>query len=124
MAKKWYQYLVTSGEGRQAVEPASDAASEVPPQEVDAAPLPEPVSGSSLPSFDEIYAAARIAPPSHGYSILKIAEMLQSEHIAALPPEVKKKSVLLALDAAGGYYVLAAGRITDTGSGGTDRPGG
>ena len=43
---------------------------------------------------------AEIRPPAHGYTILKVAEMLQSEHIRELPPEVKRKSVLLALEAA------------------------
>ncbi len=51
--------------------------------------------------FDEIYRAAEIASPPHGYSIMKVAEMLQSERIRSLPSEVKKNSVLLALDAAG-----------------------
>jgi hypothetical protein len=51
--------------------------------------------------FDEIYRAAEIPEPAHGYSIMKIAEMLQSERIRALPAEVKKNSILLALDASG-----------------------
>jgi hypothetical protein len=52
-------------------------------------------------SFAEIYAAAEIRPPEHGYSIMKIAEMLQSEHIRALPREVKRSSILLAVEAGG-----------------------
>src|SRR5207249_6340829 len=48
-----------------------------------------------------IYRAAEIQPPAHGYTVMKIAEMLQSERIRTLPAEVKKSSVLLALDAAG-----------------------
>ena len=59
----------------------------------------KPVSAAA--GFDEIYQAAEIQPPEHGYTILKIAEMLQSERIRALPAEVKKNSILLALDAAG-----------------------
>jgi hypothetical protein len=51
--------------------------------------------------FAEVYRAAEIQPPAHGYTIMKIAEMLQSERIRTLPAEVKKSSVLLALDAAG-----------------------
>jgi hypothetical protein len=51
--------------------------------------------------FDEIYHAAEIQPPAHGYTIAKVADMLQSERIRALPSEVKKNSILLALDAAG-----------------------
>jgi hypothetical protein len=56
---------------------------------------------SSAAGFDEIYRAAEIQPPAHGYTITKVTEMLQSERIRALPAEVKKNSILLALDAAG-----------------------
>ena len=56
---------------------------------------------SSAAGFDEIYQAAEIQPPAHGYTIMKIADMLHSERIRTLPAEVKKSSVLLALDAAG-----------------------
>ena len=56
---------------------------------------------STAAGFDEIYRAAEIAPPAHGYTIMKIADMLQSERIRALPSEVKRNSILLALDAAG-----------------------
>ncbi len=56
---------------------------------------------SSAAGFDEIYKAAEIQPPAHGYTITKVTEMLQSERIRALPAEVKKNSILLALDAAG-----------------------
>jgi hypothetical protein len=52
-------------------------------------------------SFDEIYHAAEITDVSHGYTILKVADMLQSEYIRSLAPTVKRSSVLLALEAAG-----------------------
>ncbi len=52
-------------------------------------------------SFDEIYRLAEIAPPSHGYTIGKVGDMLQSEHMRGLPPAVKRASVLTALEAAG-----------------------
>jgi len=58
-----------------------------------------PVSAAA--GFDEIYRAAEIQQPAHGYTIMKVTEMLQSERIRALPAEVKKNSILLALDAAG-----------------------
>lgn len=58
-----------------------------------------PVSNPT--SFDEIYAAAEIRLPAHGYTIFKVADMLQSEHIRELPHPVKRSSVLVALDAAG-----------------------
>lgn len=52
-------------------------------------------------SFDEIYNLAEIPVPGHGYTILKVAEMLESEHIRGLTPVVKRSSILVALDAAG-----------------------
>jgi hypothetical protein len=52
-------------------------------------------------SFGEIYHAAEIVDPSHGYTILKVADMLQSEYIRSLAPTVKRSSILLALEAAG-----------------------
>ncbi len=58
-----------------------------------------PVSNPT--SFDEIYSAAEIRPPTHGYTITKVADMLQSEHIRNLAPQVKRSSILVALDAAG-----------------------
>jgi hypothetical protein len=93
MAKKWYNFFVvsdTSGAG--ATE--SPRADVEPPVTLDGA-----VSDEASP--DAIYAAARIATPPHGYTILKVAEMLESEHIRELPADVRRKSVLVALDAAG-----------------------
>lgn len=52
-------------------------------------------------SFAEVYQAAEIAPPANGYTIFKVAEMLQSEHIRSLPVEIKRSSILVALEAAG-----------------------
>src|SRR5207237_3202257 len=66
------------------------------------APQPQfTVSPANAASFEEIYKAAEIPAVSQGYSILKVAEMLQSEHIRTLPAEVKRSSILVALDAAG-----------------------
>jgi hypothetical protein len=101
VAKKWYQYLVTNetADASAPVEPETQTTvAEIAASVPDEIPLP-PLEG--IPSFADIYAAAQIEPPSHGYSILKVADMLQSEHIAALPVDVKRKSVLVALDAAG-----------------------
>ena len=55
----------------------------------------------SAVDLGEVYAAAKIAAPPHGYTVLKVADMLQSEHIQALPADVKRKSIMVALDAAG-----------------------
>ena len=56
---------------------------------------------SNVSSFDDIYNAAEIKPPAHGFTIMKVGEMLHSEHIRNLPKEVKRSSVLVALEAAG-----------------------
>lgn len=57
--------------------------------------------GMDLLAFDEIYRSAGIKAPRQGYSIGKIIEMLQSEHIRSLPTETKRCSLLMALEAAG-----------------------
>ena len=51
--------------------------------------------------FSEIYTSAQIAAPAHGYTVFKVAEMLRSQHILELPADVRQRSVLVALDAAG-----------------------
>lgn len=104
MAKKWYNLFI-SVEGQpepSSEEPSPDAArtvaeiaASVPPPPVQMKPVADPTS------FAEIYEAAEIRPPAHGYTILKVAEMLRSEHIRNMPREVKRSSILLALEAAG-----------------------
>jgi hypothetical protein len=104
MGKKWYNLFVVpdaaaaEGEAPAAVEPprrvdevVSDAAADA----VFSSPL------GDAAEFDEIYESARIETADHGYTVLKVADMLNSEHIRDLPADVKSKSVLVALDAAG-----------------------
>lgn len=50
---------------------------------------------------EDIYRAAGIITPTKGYSVSKVVEMLRSEHISGLSPEMKRAAVLMALDAAG-----------------------
>jgi len=112
MSKKWYNYFVSVDTGSDAspsdatdsdtaTRPASAAQSvaeiarTVAVEPKFSAPISDPTS------FDEIYKAAEIPPAPQGYSILKVAEMLQSEHIRTQPSDVKRSSVLVALDAAG-----------------------
>src|SRR5437879_777440 len=111
MTKKWYNYFVSVDEANRTGEtpgsssaPAAEmsAAQSVPESASTVASEPKFTSPVSDPtSFDEIYQAAEIPMPPQGYSILKIAQMLESEHIRNLPSDVKKSSVLVALDAAG-----------------------
>jgi hypothetical protein len=114
MTKKWYNYFVSVDEAAAAntgapgkgAQTASNAA-KTPAQsiaEIAASVSAEPkftTPVSDPTSFDEIYKAAEIPPAPQGYSILKVAHMLESEHIRNLPSDVKKSSVLVALDAAG-----------------------
>jgi hypothetical protein len=58
-------------------------------------------SGVDLMSFEEIYRSAGIKGPRLGYTIGKVIEMLHSEHIKSLPAEMKRSSLLMALEAAG-----------------------
>jgi hypothetical protein len=109
MSKKWYNYFVSvdpgSPEGETTEEagaPEANAARTVAEIAASVAPAPsfqQPITDPS--SFAQIYEAAEVRTPPHGFTIFKIADMLKSEHIRTLPVEIKRSSVLLALDAAG-----------------------
>ncbi len=58
-------------------------------------------SRMDLLASDEIYRSAGIKDPRLGYTIEKVIEMLQSEHIKTLPTEAKCSALLMALEAAG-----------------------
>ena len=121
MAKKWYEHFVTVETGDNEASPgaspppasgasAAQAVAEIaaaiqsapPAQQQQQQQMTVAMQKSAAPlSLAEIYAAADIPAPASGYTILKVAEMLQSPHIKDLPAEVKKSSILVALDAAG-----------------------
>jgi hypothetical protein len=65
------------------------------------APGPEASPGRDLLSYDDIYHAAGIMIPRSGYGIHKVVEMLNSQRIRELSTDIKRASVLMALDAAG-----------------------
>lgn len=116
--KKWYHYFITV-EGARGGEPepsepaarpvgrgkaagprtAAQTVAEIAAA-ITAEPVKTPPAGGAALSFEEIYRAAEIVGPAHGYTICKVAEMLESEHIRALPAEVKRSSILVALEAA------------------------
>jgi hypothetical protein len=110
MSKKWYNYIVSIDDDtvQQAQNPAgSTPATKSAAQsvaEIAATISPEPQFTSPVTdptSFEEIYNSAEIPPAAKGYSILKVAQMLGSDHIRNLPSDVRKSSILVALDAAG-----------------------
>lgn len=52
-------------------------------------------------SFDDIYRSGPANQPSLAYDIRKVAQMLESPHIAGLSVESKRGSLMMALEAAG-----------------------
>jgi hypothetical protein len=64
-----------------------------------------PPSGNGTPGallqLEDIFRAKGIIGLKMGYSIQKVAEMLRSDHVRELPNEMKRASVLMALDVAG-----------------------
>ena len=113
MTKKWYNYFVSVEEGDGATESESASTRSAPAASQSAAQSVAEIASSIAPEpkfttpvfdptvFEEIYKAAEIPAAPQGYSILKVAHMLESEHIRNLPSDVRKSSVLVALDAAG-----------------------
>jgi Asp-tRNA(Asn)/Glu-tRNA(Gln) amidotransferase A subunit family amidase len=105
VGKAWYNFFVVTEERPDAPAKATPK-QEAPVRAADLVPeanvettFSSPVTDPS--AFDDIYGAAQIGAAPHGYTVLKVAEMLQSEHIRTLPADVKRKSILVALDAAG-----------------------
>jgi hypothetical protein len=104
MGKKWYNLFIVSdapAESADAPEPPE------PPRRVEEVVADVPLEATftapvvNAAEFLDIYESAQIETPRHGYTVLKVAEMLTNEHIRDLPADVKRKSVLVALDAAG-----------------------
>jgi hypothetical protein len=111
MSKKWYNLFVSVDESSHRPE-ESEATSPTPSAAQAVADIARSVSPVGPPptftatvanptSFAEIYQAAEIHPPTHGFTIEKVGDMLHSEHIRSLPRDVKKSSILVALEAAG-----------------------
>ena len=112
MSKKWYNYFVSVDQASGELSPgdpdapapeggtsAADAIAKIAESMRPAPALRNPVADPT--SFAQIYEAAEVRTPVHGFTIFKIADMLKSEHIRSLPVEIKRSSVLLALDTAG-----------------------
>ncbi len=110
MTKKWYNYFVSVDQNsaeeqnagsspNPAQKSASQSVAEIAASVAAEPKFTNPISDPT--SFDEIYRAAEIPEATHGYSILKVAHMMESEHIRSLPSDVKRSSVLVGLDAAG-----------------------
>jgi hypothetical protein len=112
MSKKWYNLFVS-------IDPPAGESTETDGAQTPVAPPPSAAQAvaeiaatvskeatfttrvNNPASFDEIYNAAEIHPPAHGFTVMKVSEMLHSEHIRNLPKDVKRSSVLVALEASG-----------------------
>jgi hypothetical protein len=114
MSKKWYNLFVSVDPSTEESADGGDSSVSSPPPvsaaqaiaDIAATTAVIPASQftstqANLTSFNEIYDAAEIRPPAHGFTIMKVGEMLRSEHIRSLPKDVKRSSVLVALEAAG-----------------------
>ena len=107
--KKWYNLFVSVGDS--AEQPEADSSGNPPPAaaaqavaEIAASVAPAPKFTATVEnptSFQEIYDAAEIQSPAHGFTVMKVGDMLRSEHIRNMPRDVKRGSVLVALEAAG-----------------------
>jgi hypothetical protein len=110
MSKKWYNYIVSIDDpasqtlsakpnppvaAKSAAQSVAEIAASIAPEPQFTNPVSDPTS------FEQIYKAAEIPAPPKGYSIFKVSEMLESSHIRTLASDVKKSSILVALDAAG-----------------------
>jgi hypothetical protein len=105
VSKKWYNYFVeTAPSGAETAETPADPAPQARVTDLvgDAGAEPtfsEPVTAPT--DLAVVYQSAQIPTPAHGYTVIKVAEMLRSEHLNTLPDDVKKRSIMVALDAAG-----------------------
>lgn len=75
------------------------AAAECPPEPAPAPPVRKQAQNPA--SFEQIYQNAAVKPPRLSWGILKVAEMVNSEHLAGMSVDARRCSVLMALEAAG-----------------------
>ncbi len=59
-----------------------------------------PVS-ADRPDFEHIYRGAAVKPPQIPCGILRVVEMMNSPHLAAMPVEARRSALLMALEAVG-----------------------
>lgn len=93
---------VRSGEGKNGAHlgVASALAEKCAAEAIGLAASAENIQVELLP-MEDIYRSAGIVNPRRGYSVTKVVEMLKSEHLRGVSKEMKRASVLMALDAAG-----------------------
>ena len=91
--------------------PAKTIFTEAPVLKPNSTPTATPGGASSaLLSYEDVYRAAGIMSPGSGYGLHKVVAMMNNERIRDLSKDVKRASVLMALDAAG---ISADDMLTD-----------
>ncbi len=107
--KKWFEHFitVTDSSGQETIQSGDEPVS----GKSKSAPLEKSVKINAEPKiqseksdqfvltsdFEQIYAAAEIEVPTHGYTVYKIMELLDSEDLKSMSPEVKKSAITAAL---------------------------
>jgi hypothetical protein len=112
MATKWLDKALgrqeqdaTSGHAEGTAVASNGMSADAAPVEVDKIHangdrLKRAKSQGDLQTMDDIYRGAGIMMPRMGYSINKVVEMLDSDHVRGLSKDAKRAAVLMALDAA------------------------
>jgi hypothetical protein len=106
--KKWYEHFVTVADknGNETIQHEDEISSKD-----EAVPLtkkvsvkkpaaPDQGSGSQFvltEDYAQIFQAAEIQTPEHGYNIYKVMELLDSDDLKSMTPEVKKSAITTAL---------------------------
>ena len=106
MFKRMLQTASAQGPVRASVEETPATHAETPTPTMSELPRTEtsPDSGASkLPTFDDIYRRSTFKSNSRmaEWHILKIADMLNSEHLRGLSPAAKHSALMMALEAGG-----------------------
>lgn len=114
MFKKWFEFSLNGNGGDGAAERRNGsshhaAALMEPPETAHAAESPTPPpheESGALPAahcsdFERVYRDAGTKPPEVPCGILKVVEMMNSQHLSGLSPEARRCAVLMALEAAG-----------------------
>lgn len=112
MLKKWFtlpaeeEYAAQNGGTRPADPakvvgiPVDEPVKAIGPSVDAAAASPNGAPVGKYNSFEQVYQNAATKPPRLAYNIMKVAEMVNSGHLATMSPEAKRNSLLMALEAA------------------------
>jgi len=87
----------SNGRAPAVVEPAETAA----PPAMGAGAAKSGGAPALLTEFEQIYQGGVVKPARLSYGVLKVAEMLNSEHLCGMPAESKRGALLMALEAGG-----------------------